>query len=235
MEAEFAAEFVKEWEAAWNSHDLDRVLSHYSEDVVFQSPYVVQRLGEPSGEVRGKEALRAYWSSVLQAQPTLHFTLEDMRLSVDTLVINYDQATNAPNLTGLLVCATKGSSATFYLGQNLVSNTCDTVGGTSIGKLTGGTYSASADGAWAATYVWSNGNKTLTITIGAETFGTKIPTGMAGTWTFTPSQSPELLQPIVKSADATIFPCNLNHSANEGIPPGSTQTNVCLPTTATTL
>src|SRR6266568_3114306 len=89
VEAEFAAEFVKEWEAAWNSHDLDRVLSHYSEDVVFQSPYVVQRLGEPSGEVRGKEALRAYWSSGLQAQPTLHFTLEDMRLSVDTLVINY--------------------------------------------------------------------------------------------------------------------------------------------------
>ena len=70
VEAEFAAEFVKEWEAAWNSHDLDRVLSHYSEDVVFQSPYVVQRLGEPSGEVRGKEALRAYWASGLQAQPT---------------------------------------------------------------------------------------------------------------------------------------------------------------------
>ena len=89
MEAEFAAEFVKEWEAAWNSHDLDRVLSHYSEDVVFQSPYVVQRLGEPSGEVRGKEALRAYWASGLQAQPTLRFTLDDVRLSVDTLVINY--------------------------------------------------------------------------------------------------------------------------------------------------
>jgi hypothetical protein len=152
----------------------------------------------------------------------------------DTIVLNYDQATNAPNLAGLLVCATKGSSATFYLGQNLASNTCDTAGGTSIGTLTGGSYASSADGAWAATYVWSNSNKTLTITIGAETFGTKIPTTMAGTWTFTPSQSPEAGKPIVKSADATIFPCNANHTANEGIPPGSTQTNVCLPTTTTT-
>jgi len=151
----------------------------------------------------------------------------------DTVVLNYDQATNAPNLAGLSVCATKGSSATFYLGQSLAVATCDTVGGTSIGKLTGGTYTSSADGVWAATYVWSNGNKTLTITIGAETLGTKIPTVMAGTWTFTASQSPQAAQAIVKSADATLFPCNANHAGvSEGIP-ATSQTNVCLPTTTT--
>jgi hypothetical protein len=127
----------------------------------------------------------------------------------DTIVLTYDQATNAPNLTGLLVCATKGSSATFYLGQNLGSATCDTAGGTSIG------------------------NKTLTITIGAETFGTKIPTVMTGTWTFTASQSPETGQVIVKTADATLFPCNVNSAASEGIP-ATSQTNVCRPTTTTT-
>lgn len=89
MDAEFALKFAEEWEAAWNSHDLERIVAHYTDDVVFQSPYIVHRLHEPSGELRGKDALRAYFGSGLQGQQTLQFTLEDVRLSVDTLVINY--------------------------------------------------------------------------------------------------------------------------------------------------
>jgi ketosteroid isomerase-like protein len=89
MDAEFALKFAEEWEAVWNSHDLERLLAHYTDDVVFQSPYIVHRIHEPSGEVHGKDALRAYFGSGLQRQPTLQFTVEDVRLSVDTLVINY--------------------------------------------------------------------------------------------------------------------------------------------------
>jgi ketosteroid isomerase-like protein len=89
MDAELALRFVEEWQAAWNVHDLERILAHYVDDVVFQSPYVVHRFQEPTGEVRGKDALRAYWGSGLAQQPDLHFTVEDVRVSVDTLVINY--------------------------------------------------------------------------------------------------------------------------------------------------
>lgn len=89
MDAESALHFVVGWEAAWNSHDLERILAHYSDDVVFQSPYVAHRLQEPTGEVRGKDALRSYWGSGLQQQPTLKFRVEGVRLSVNTLVINY--------------------------------------------------------------------------------------------------------------------------------------------------
>jgi hypothetical protein len=90
------------------------------------------------------------------------------------------------------------------------------------------------DAVVAATYAWSNGNKTLTVTLGAVISGA-YPGGMSGTWKFTASQSPQAGQPIVKSADGTLFPCNLNHTVVEGIPPGSSQTNICVPTTATTL
>jgi ketosteroid isomerase-like protein len=89
MEAEFALKFAEEWEAAWNSHDVERILTHYTDDVVFQSPYVVHRFEEPIGEVRGKDALRSYWGTGLEQQPDLHFTVEDIRVSVDTLVVNY--------------------------------------------------------------------------------------------------------------------------------------------------
>jgi hypothetical protein len=89
MDGEAAMGFAEEWEAAWNAHDLERILAHYTEDVAFQSPYIVHRLGEPTGELRGKEALRAYFGSGLDAQPGLTFAVEDVRMSVDTLVINY--------------------------------------------------------------------------------------------------------------------------------------------------
>ncbi len=89
MDDEFALNFVEEWETSWNSHDIERVLCHCADDVVFQSPYVAHRYNEPTGEVHGKDELRSYWSSGLAQQPDLHFTVNDVRVSVDTLVINY--------------------------------------------------------------------------------------------------------------------------------------------------
>jgi ketosteroid isomerase-like protein len=89
MDAEFALRFAEEWVAAWNAHDLDRILTHYSDDVVFSSPHIARRLGKPSGEVHGIDALRAYFGSGLEGETDLHFTMEDFRYSVDTIVINY--------------------------------------------------------------------------------------------------------------------------------------------------
>jgi ketosteroid isomerase-like protein len=86
---DFAEHFAEEWAAAWNSRDLERILAHFADDVVFTSPKIVQFLGDPSGEVRGKEALRAYWAKGLQLLPDLRFTVEDVRASVETVVINY--------------------------------------------------------------------------------------------------------------------------------------------------
>lgn len=85
----FAQTFAEQWASAWNAHDLDRILEHYTDDVVFASPRIVQLMGDPSGEVHGKDALRAYWHRGLQHLPDLHFTVDDVRVSVDTVVINY--------------------------------------------------------------------------------------------------------------------------------------------------
>jgi ketosteroid isomerase-like protein len=89
MDLDTAERFAATWAADWNSHDLERILAHYTEDVVFTSPKVTEILGDPSGEVRGKEALRTYWAKGLELLPDLHLTVEDVRASVDTVVINY--------------------------------------------------------------------------------------------------------------------------------------------------
>jgi ketosteroid isomerase-like protein len=78
-----------EWIAAWNSHDLDRILSHYQEDVVLISPIAAQILDDPSGTVRGKDALRAYFQKGLAAYPNLKFELLDVMWGISSVVLYY--------------------------------------------------------------------------------------------------------------------------------------------------
>jgi|SRR6185503_6174873 hypothetical protein len=49
---------AQEWLAAWNAHDLERILAHYADDVELASPFVGTLTGRSAGVVRGKEALR---------------------------------------------------------------------------------------------------------------------------------------------------------------------------------
>lgn len=74
---------------AWNSHDLERILEHYEEDVTLVSPVVVDKLGDPSGTVRGKAALRAYFAVGLQAFPNLRFDLVDVMWGLSSIVLYY--------------------------------------------------------------------------------------------------------------------------------------------------
>ncbi|MDC1481633.1 nuclear transport factor 2 family protein [Ascidiaceihabitans sp.] len=79
--------FAIQWEAAWNSHSLDRILAHYSNDVVFRSQRAMRLVG--LGELRGKQALRAYWSAVLAKQPDLSFVVVDVLHGYGMVVITY--------------------------------------------------------------------------------------------------------------------------------------------------
>ena len=86
----FADQFAREWMEAWNAHDLDRVLSHYEEDFELSSPIVRSLLGEPSGTLKGKPAVRAYWTRALELIPALRFELVEVMAGVDSLVICYN-------------------------------------------------------------------------------------------------------------------------------------------------
>ena len=81
--------FAAEWIAAWNSHDLDRILAHYAEDVVFHSPASSRYTGDPTGRVAGKPALRDYWSRALAAYPDLTFTLRAAYAGAGGVAIRY--------------------------------------------------------------------------------------------------------------------------------------------------
>jgi ketosteroid isomerase-like protein len=84
-----AREFARHWVAAWNAHDLDRILSHYALDVVLVSPVAAKILNDQSGMVRGKEALRQYFQRGLDAYPDLTFELVDVMWGLSSVVLYY--------------------------------------------------------------------------------------------------------------------------------------------------
>jgi ketosteroid isomerase-like protein len=84
-----AAAFGQRWVQSWNAHDVDAVLRDFHDDVVFTSPVAAELLPETAGVVRGKPALRRYWTLALQHLPDLRFDVEGVYQGVDTVVIAY--------------------------------------------------------------------------------------------------------------------------------------------------
>lgn len=83
------SEFAQAWVEAWNRHDVEAVLAHFHEDVVFTSPVAARVVASSAGVIRGKAALREYWTAALSQLPDLHFEVLGVYRGVSTLVINY--------------------------------------------------------------------------------------------------------------------------------------------------
>jgi ketosteroid isomerase-like protein len=89
MDDSFARRFSAEWIASWNAHDLDRVLAHYADDFSMTSPYIAPIGGEPSGTLRGKAAVAAYWKKALEMIPDLRFELLMVLVGVESVTLYY--------------------------------------------------------------------------------------------------------------------------------------------------
>jgi len=85
-----AFRLAETWITAWNAHDLDRIMAHYEEDVELVSPVAVERLGISDGKVTGKADLRAYFQKGLEAYPALRFTLIEVLVGCQSVVLYYE-------------------------------------------------------------------------------------------------------------------------------------------------
>lgn len=91
-----ARQIAEDWVAAWNARDLERILSHYAEDVVFHSPSVVTRYGEPTGVLRGKHALREHFRRGLETfGANVRFTIIDVLAGVNGYTVYYSRENGA--------------------------------------------------------------------------------------------------------------------------------------------
>lgn len=86
----FADRFAADWIDAWNNHDLDRILSHYTDDFEMSSPAIIAIAGEPSGILKGKDAVGAYWTKALHLFPDLRFELAATLVGIDSITLCYN-------------------------------------------------------------------------------------------------------------------------------------------------
>jgi SnoaL-like domain len=91
--AEFATHFAKDWIESWNAHDLERILTHYTDDFEMTTPLIVTVMNVPSGTLQGKAQIRDYWQKGLARRPHLKFNLQKVTYGVDTLAIHFDSET----------------------------------------------------------------------------------------------------------------------------------------------
>ena len=90
MTIEEAKRFAEHWVEAWNSHDLDAILSHYAHDLEMTTPMIRSILGIQSGTLRGKKAVGDYWRAALEKVPDLKFSLIEVTAGVGVVSIYYN-------------------------------------------------------------------------------------------------------------------------------------------------
>lgn len=89
-----ALEFARQWADTWNRLDVDGILEHFEEDVIFSSPKAMDAVGQPT--VRGKAALRSYWATALRPVTVMRFSVVRVTWDAETseLAIIYDRQVN---------------------------------------------------------------------------------------------------------------------------------------------
>lgn len=84
-----ALKFAREWIDAWNAHDLDGILSHYTDDFEMSSPFIAAFSGESSGSLKGKAQVGIYWQTAIERIPDLHFELLEVFTCVNSITVYY--------------------------------------------------------------------------------------------------------------------------------------------------
>lgn len=101
LTSQFAEQFAADWIDSWNSHNLDRILAHYTDDFEMSSPIIATVAGEPSGVLKGKQAIAAYWGKALERFPGLKFELHQVYTGAVSVVITYRNVTRGTDAAEL--------------------------------------------------------------------------------------------------------------------------------------
>jgi len=89
-----AKRFAASWFAAWNAHDLDRMMAHYADGIEHSSPFIARYNDDPTcASLQGKPAVRAYFARALERNPTLRFDPLHVAVGVSSVALVYRRMT----------------------------------------------------------------------------------------------------------------------------------------------
>ena len=85
-----AKRFAEHWVNAWNKHDLEEILSHYTDDFEMTTPMIQRLLGIATGTLKDKTSVGDYWKAALQKIPDLRFSVIEVTSGVNSVSIYYN-------------------------------------------------------------------------------------------------------------------------------------------------
>ena len=92
---------ANKWFEAFNQHDLEKLLSLYADDAEHYSPKLKVHQPETNGLIKGKTALRNWWTDAFNRLPNLHY--EVIKLTADGEQVFMEYIRQTPNEADLRV------------------------------------------------------------------------------------------------------------------------------------
>jgi len=78
-----------EWFKAFNTHDLEKLLSLYDNEAKHYSPKLKIRMPETNGLVTGKEELRGWWKDAFDRLPSLNYVTTSLTANESRIFMEY--------------------------------------------------------------------------------------------------------------------------------------------------
>jgi ketosteroid isomerase-like protein len=89
------------WFEAFNTHNLEKLLSLYDNDAEHFSPKLKIRHPETNGLVKGQDALRTWWQDAFERLPSLQYKVTSLTANSDRVFMEYVR--NVDNEDAMLV------------------------------------------------------------------------------------------------------------------------------------
>ena len=89
MSAEKNLSIAMLWFEAFNTHNLEKLLSLYDDEAIHFSPKLKIRHPETQGLVTGKDSLRAWWKDSFDRMPSLHYKVTSLTSNADRVFMEY--------------------------------------------------------------------------------------------------------------------------------------------------
>lgn len=90
---ERAQAFATSWYAAWNAHDIDAIMSHYTPEIEHSSPFIKRYNGTDDLSIKGIGGVRDYFARALQRNPTLRFDPMHITTGLESVLLVYRRMT----------------------------------------------------------------------------------------------------------------------------------------------
>ena len=82
---------ARQWFTAFNTDQLEQLLSLYDDNAQHYSPKLKLRQPETNGLISGKAALRAWWQDAFERLPELHYRVTSLTANEARVFMEYER------------------------------------------------------------------------------------------------------------------------------------------------